>query len=695
MASIYSCGPTVYRDVHIGNLRTYLVADWLRRVLQQAGFATKHVKNITDVGHMRHDMLERGEDKVIAAALAAGRTPQEIAEHFTRSFMAAESDLNILPADVFCKATEHIAQMLMLIERLDAKGLAYEAGGNVYFNVAAFSEYGKLSGNTGESLLEGVRVEADPLKRNPRDFALWKAAEEGRAMRWPSRWGEGFPGWHIECSAMSMHHLGERFDFHTGGVDNVFPHHEDEIAQSQGACGHRVVSIWLHGQHLLVDGVKMAKSTGNSYTIEDVKERGYDPLAFRYLCLTTHYRHRLNFVWESLRAAAAGLTRLRQEAYALSREEGGPSAAAAAWESRFKTQIEDDLGLPAALATIWGMVRSDLDAASKAHVLRRFDAVLGLRLFESVPAPAVRISRLARERAAARAASHYARADALRAQVERGSWHVRDLREGYALVPLLRLPPRPATVNSSREVPSFLAKPSAMDFSVLIVSRDDVDATRRCALSILRHAPQSTELIIVDNASPPEMTRWLAEFEREHGRARVVFADHNMGAAAARNIGTKLAIGDIVAYVDTSVEFTGDVLTPLREELANPEIGIVGRWGVNTRDLREFEDAPGPDVDAVEGYLMAFKRARVPEIGLLDEKYRFYRHLDLDYSLAFRAKGYRNRICTSLPVERHGHSEWYRLPEEERQRLSKRNFYRFLSKYGHAEHLLLAHAGER
>jgi GT2 family glycosyltransferase len=239
-------------------------------------------------------------------------------------------------------------------------------------------------------------------------------------------------------------------------------------------------------------------------------------------------------------------------------------------------------------------------------------------------------------------------------------------------------------------VPSFLAKPSSVDYSVIVVSRDDLDAMSRCVQSLLAHAPSRTEVIVVDNASPPDVTAWLAEVASRDGRLRVVLADHNVGTAAARNIGLKLATGETVVFVDTSVELRGDALTPLKSAVQAREAGIAGGWGVTTTDMREFHDAEGPEVDAVEGYLMAFRRERVGEIGLLDEKYRFYRHLDLDYSLAFRAKGYRNLVVRDLPVERHGHSEWYRIPEEERERLSKRNFYRFLNKYKHSEDLLLA-----
>ena len=242
---MYSCGPTVYRDAHIGNLRSYLMADWIRRALEVRGIEVDHVKNITDVGHMRQEVLERGEDKVIAEAIARGMTPQEIAKQYTERFLLDERKLNILRANHLPKATEHGGEMIAITERLVEQGQAYEVQGNVYFDVSEFGDYGSLSGNIQEDALQqAVRIEADPLKRDPRDFALWKLGEPGRELVWDSPWGKGFPGWHIECSAMSIKYLGDRFDIHTGGVDNIFPHHEGEIAQSEGYTGQPVVDLW-------------------------------------------------------------------------------------------------------------------------------------------------------------------------------------------------------------------------------------------------------------------------------------------------------------------------------------------------------------------------------------------------------------------------------------------------------------------
>ena len=690
-ASIYSCGPTVYREVHIGTLRTYLLADWLRRLLEARGLRVKHVKNITDVGHMRQELLDRGEDKVVAAALAAGRTPQQIAAQYTQSFLRDEASLHILPAHVFPKATEHIEQMVAMTQRLLERGLAYEVEGNIYFSVERFPGYGELSGNTGESLLEGVRAEADPHKRDARDFALWKAAEPGRVMKWPSPWGDGFPGWHIECSAMSTRHLGEHFDIHTGGVDNVFPHHEDERAQSEGALGHAVVGYWVHGQHLHVDGLKMAKSTGNVYTLPDLQARGFEPLAFRYLCATVHYRRRLNFTFASLRAAAIGLHRLRQEAFLAAQAGSGNGAAGDAWEHAFWEAIEDDLHLPRALAVVWELVRSDAPAGVKARLLQAFDRVLGFDLMAQPAEVPDAVRALLDEREALRRRGDLDQADALRGSIAAAGFHVRDTGRAPAVVPIFEPPPvRLEGIHSSGDVPSCLNKPDRLEFSVILVGRDDLDGLRRATDSVLRHAGgREVEVIVIDNGSSDGTGAWLAELARRDGRVLALRCDHDLGMGGARNTGLRAACGRHVLLIDTSVELAGDVFAPLAAALEDEAAGIVGAFGVTTENLRDFHDAAPPEVDAVEGYLMALRRERLREVGLMDEKFRFYRHLDLDYSFAFRERGYRNRIVAGLPLRRHAHTDWERTPPEERDRLSKRNFYRFLKKYGDRQDLLI------
>ncbi len=311
---MYSCGPTVYRFVHIGNLRTFLLSDLVRRALEFEGYEVTQVINITDVGHMTDEASDAGRDKMLLAVDDEGLSPSEIAEKYTRAFLDDAALIGIKPAHVYPKATEHIPEMLELAQKLVQRGHAYEVGGSIYFDVRSFPDYGKLSGNTLEKLRAGHRqeLEVDPDKRHPEDFALWKKAGANRLMRWDSPWGAGFPGWHVECSAMSMKYLGERFDIHTGGTDLVFPHHEDEIAQSEGGVGHPVVSIWAHGGFLRLTGQKMAKSSGNILRIGDLAEMGFDPLSYRYLTFTTRYRSEMDFSEDALRDADTHVKRLRQ-----------------------------------------------------------------------------------------------------------------------------------------------------------------------------------------------------------------------------------------------------------------------------------------------------------------------------------------------------------------------------------------------
>ena len=694
---VYTCGPTVYRDAHIGNLRSYLMADWLRRLLEVRGYRVKHVKNITDVGHMRQDMLERGEDKVLAAALVEGKTPEQIAQHYTDVFMEDEGKLNILPAHEFPRATANVGEMVQLTEALIAKGFAYEVDGNVYFEVAKFHEYGKLSRQRAEGLEEGVRADADPLKRDQRDFALWKAAEPGRTLKWESPWGDGFPGWHIECSAMAAKYLGPEIDFHTGGVDNIFPHHEDEIAQSEAALGRQHVRNWMHGQHLLVDGLKMAKSTGNTYLIGDLERRGFEPLAFRYLCATARHHARLNFTFASLRAAQRGLLRLREKLH----EPGGKATKKGAAEGEklrrdFWAAVGDDVNLPGALAVAWRVARSHLPATVKRELLMDFDRVLGLDLMRpparaEVP-PAV--TALVQERNGLRQRKEYWEADAIRERIHPMGYELRDVKGGTNILPLPAWANAGGMISSSSDVVSLLDHSDEVAFTIGIVARRGWDELRRCVDSV-RHWSEgvSAEIIIVDNGLDDAEGEALDEIATNDERIRVFHADHFLGAGAGRNVVFKQAQGRFVVLLDTSVELNGDVFSPLHSILEDPKAGVAGRWGATTEDLRDFEEAKSSgDVDAVEGYVLALRREILRETGLLDEKYRFYRHLDLDFSLAVRSRGYRAVIDTELPVARHEHVDWSQTPPEERERLSKRNFYHFLRKWGKRNDLLVAQA---
>src|SRR5215831_6161770 len=355
--TIYNCGPTVYRDIHIGNFRAFMTTDWLRRMLEFNGYDVFLVRNITDVGHLQNDTEERGEDRLEHEARTTGRSAYEIASYYAQNYLADQAELNILPAQVNPKATENIPEMQAMIEKLVEKGLAYTANGNVYYDVSRFPHYGQLSGNTVEKLRTGghgrQQMEIAEDKHAPEDFALWKRGDAKRQMNWSSPWGVGFPGWHIECSAMSTKYLGEQFDIHTGGIDLKFPHHEDEIAQSQGASGKQPVQVWMHGEFLIFGQLKMSRSKGNVILVSTLEEWGFDPMAYRYLLLTAHYRSKLNFTDESLTAAQNGLNNLRDDLASLPVEpvEQAQNWSEAAQRVRdaFHNAINDDLDLPTAL----------------------------------------------------------------------------------------------------------------------------------------------------------------------------------------------------------------------------------------------------------------------------------------------------------------------------------------------------------
>ena len=440
--AMYSCGPTVYRPVHIGNLRSFLLGDLIRRVLVWGGLRVRQVMNITDVGHMTDEVYDRGEDKMLLAAADEGLTPAEIAAKYEAAFHRDSARLGIIPADVYPRASDHIGQMIDLISRLIERGHAYVDAGTVYYDVTTFDGYGQLSRNSLDQLRAGHRLAAvDHHKRHPADFILWKAAGPRRVVRYDSPWGEGYPGWHIECSAMSIAYLGERFDIHTGGVDLTFPHHEDEIAQSEGALGHTVVTTWVHGDHLLFSGQKMAKSSGNVWTLDRLEEDlGQHPLDFRYLCLTSRYRRQLRFSPDAL--AAAGKARARLGAHLA--EWGNPAPApespvAKEWDERFRDAVLDDLDVPRAITVVWGMAGDDkVTPGERATLVRDWDRVLGLGLatvadeggppaHAELPAGA---AELLAARRSARESRDWAESDRLRDALDALGVEVSDRRDG-------------------------------------------------------------------------------------------------------------------------------------------------------------------------------------------------------------------------------------------------------------------------
>ena len=699
---MYTCGPTVYRDAHIGNLRSYLMADWIRRILSAQGLDVVHIKNITDVGHMRQEMLERGEDKIIAAALEEGKTTEEIAQFYTDRFLADEQKLRIQPAHEFPKATDHIQEMIEIVERLIETGYAYEADGNVYFSVTQFPEYGKLSGNIHEAeLLEAVRVEADPLKRDPRDFTLWKAAEPGRMVKWPSPWGEGFPGWHIECSAMSFKYLGQKFDIHTGGVDNIFPHHEGEIAQSEGFTGEPVVSSWVHGQHLLADGVKMAKSAGNSFIMSDIEAQGLDSMAFRYLCMTARYNTRLNFTFTSLRAAQRGLQRLKNRIWQWAGDADGDTANGAdveEWTGRFFETVNANLDMPGALALSWEMARSDLSAATKLALIEKFDEVLGLELmnvveeYESEPEALEQLGQRSRHREA----GEYEDADLIRSGLEDAGYVVEDGKSSSRIRPKAeweKLTEDRDIVSSAAEVPSLIDEIDSREVTIGIVACNYAEDVKRAVRGAFNWANgRDLEAVILDNGSTDGTSEWLEELASQDSRVRVIHADHKLGEGAAKNIVLKQSLGRTVILLDTSAEICSDIYGRLEEMLDQKDVGVAGPFGLRTDNLHHFHDGEGEsgEMDAMQAYCFAFRRSALKEVGLMRESFRFYRNLDIDYSFHFKEAGKKIVADASLGVVQHEHRVWTELAEGERDEMSLKNYRRFLEKWGDRADLLVS-----
>jgi cysteinyl-tRNA synthetase len=435
--TIYACGPTVYRPVHVGNLRTFLMTDLIRRVATYLGMPVRLVQNITDVGHMTDELFGAGgEDRMEQAAALEGRSTEEIADHYTQMFMRDTAAIGILPADDYPKASDHIPHMQELISKLLERGHAYEIDGTVYYDTHSFPDYGKLSGNTLDALeADHRKIIGDDNKKHASDFVLWKAAGPNRMVKFPSPWGEGYPGWHIECSAMSIEAFGETFDLHTGGEDNVFPHHEDEIAQSEGATGSRVVRHWMHGAHLLRDGRKMSKSARNDHTLDDLAEMGVtDPLAVRLVFLQARYRAQMNLTTEALIASQKALGRWRRMA-----EASGDinEQALEPYEERFRDAISDDLDMPSAVALI-SRVSADelLTPADRGHLLRRWDAVLGLGFAEGQASEIPpQVAELVEKRAVARADKDFAASDDLRGQIAELGFEVTDTPDGQKVRP--------------------------------------------------------------------------------------------------------------------------------------------------------------------------------------------------------------------------------------------------------------------
>lgn len=449
---LYTCGPTVYNYAHIGNLRTYIFEDLLRRVLEFNGYQVNHVMNITDVGHLTSD-ADEGEDKMLKSAKREKKTVWEIAEHYTHAFMHDMVALNMLEPHIKCKATDHIQEMIDQVKQLEDNGLTYTANGNVYFDTAKLPDYGKLAQLDKQELQAGARIEVDKSKKNPFDFVLWftKSKFEDQTMQWDSPWGKGYPGWHIECSAMSVRYLGKQFDIHCGGIDHVPVHHTNELAQAEGSTNLRPwVRFWMHGEFLVITIAeyefdhhtgkmtvieeiddsskdareKMAKSGDNFITIQTLIDKGYDPLAYRYFCLQAHYRKELAFSWEALYGSKKALRKLRNKFQSLPDSDEDPDED---WLQEFADAINDDLNLPQALALTWELVYADKNPQVKKATLKEFDKVLGLKLDDeisfSIPDD---VQQWIIERNKAREDKDWEKSDELRDKIEEAGFTIKD-----------------------------------------------------------------------------------------------------------------------------------------------------------------------------------------------------------------------------------------------------------------------------
>ena len=428
---IYTCGPTVYYFAHVGNLRSYLFMDNLRRVLKYNGYNLRHAMNITDVGHLESD-ADEGEDKMAKAARREHKDPYEIAEFYMDRFLEDLRKLNVSMPEIICRATDNIKEMEEYVKKIIENGYAYETDDTIYFDTSKLDKYGILSKIKIDEQKAGARVEFDNKKKNVTDFALWIKAPENHIMKWDTFWGKCYPGWHIECSAMGRKYLGEKFDIHTGGVDHIPIHHENEIAQSKGYSGKIPANWWMHCEFLLVDGGKMSKSLNNIYTLEDLKNKGFSPLDYKMFTFTSHYRNKLNFTWDSLESAKIALSRLK-EGYNRHAEgmEDVVDSVIADYENKFHEAINDDLNMPLAMSVVWEVVKNPMKSNKFAKLLDKFDEVLGLNLShkEELELPK-EIKDILEERKNARENKDWAKSDELRDKLLDLGYVVKDTKNG-------------------------------------------------------------------------------------------------------------------------------------------------------------------------------------------------------------------------------------------------------------------------
>ncbi len=430
---MYCCGPTVYKDQQIGNWRTFCLSDFLHRALKLNGYKVDFIMNMTDVGHLFEagSDPEGGEDKIEQQSLEEGKTAKDIVEMYAKSFLEEFKEMNLLEPRKFTKATEYIDEQIDLVATLEERGFTYETSDGIYFDTSKFEKYGELSGLTIENIKEGARIDPNPEKKNPTDFALWKFSpkDKKRQQEWQSPWGVGFPGWHLECSSMIMTELGDTIDIHVGGEDLKMIHHQNEIAQSECATGQKLVNYWVHGAFLTVDGGKMSKSLGNFYTLSDVKQRGFSPLDLRYLFMTSNYRGPLNFTWEAMQNSQNSLKRIYE--LVASYVYNPKAEISDKFLKKFREKIDEDLNIPEALAVFWELIKSSIPEESKLNTILKLDEFLGLKLQEHIGVEIPKnVLELAKMRGEYRKNGIWDKADVLRRQISDLGYVVEDLPTG-------------------------------------------------------------------------------------------------------------------------------------------------------------------------------------------------------------------------------------------------------------------------
>ena len=434
---LYTCGPTVYYDAHIGNLRAYLFMDSLRRTLKYNGYKLKHVMNITDVGHLTSD-ADEGEDKMMVAAKRENKGPYEIAEHYMNKFLTDIDKLNIDRPEIIARATEHIDIMEQYVKKIIENGYTYQTDDTIYFDTSKLENYGILSGKNVEEQKAGARVDFDTNKKNVSDFALWIKAPKEHIMQWDSFFGKCYPGWHLECSAMGYKYLGEEFDIHTGGIDHIPIHHENEIAQAEGFCGKIPAKFWMHVNFLKVDGGKMSKSLNNLYTLDDLQKKGYSPEVYRMFNFSSSYRIPINFTWEAIDASSKALIKLK-EGYQnhLNGNDEIEDDVIENYEEKFHQAINDDLNMPMAMSVVWDVIKNPIKSKKMADLLLKFDSVLGIKINEPIEQEKNKIPNeiieLAEKRKIARDNKNWEESDRLRDEILAKGYSIKDTQNGYEI----------------------------------------------------------------------------------------------------------------------------------------------------------------------------------------------------------------------------------------------------------------------